>query len=229
MNDVLKAIIPEIPRYFYYLGFIIVQPHTSVKRLSESEDRYMTRAWTFFCISLILSEIFRYSIGKNSPDIWFLIASGAIWKLFFFTITASVIFLSLRIVGSGLRYYLVITVCMYFFSVINLLWHFTTFAIRGFTLISPCYEREYTGILCDFPDTMGVNAEIFWAAATKAANRIFSITPFIFVAWLSYCWFIWMRISSIGFGKTIIAGFATSIALPILIAFALNLRMQVVP
>ena len=127
MLDLVKMALSEIPKYMLHLIGIVVSPHSTVKSLKETDDDHLTRAWIFYGLSILLTEIIISGQRSflNSPDTAFvsLLIYDAIWKTIIMIVFSLIIFGSLRVVGSRLNLANVLCISMYFYGAINVVGH----------------------------------------------------------------------------------------------------------
>lgn len=80
MNDFIKLAISEIPKYALHFIMVVIHPHEAVKQLVESDNDYFAKAWTFFAISLLLTELIVNVQPARADNFALALVADAVWS-----------------------------------------------------------------------------------------------------------------------------------------------------
>src|SRR5690242_6948468 len=99
MNDLLKLIFAQIPKYITNFVNLISRPKRFVRERNKIDDESLTEALTFLGITFVLSLIITSPLRSEGVNLWQHVAARGLLIVIAVTVNAAVLRLSWRLVG----------------------------------------------------------------------------------------------------------------------------------
>lgn len=229
MKDSLKMILSGIPKYASNLISIGTSPHESIKALIRQDDDHLTNAWTFFAISLVITEFIRFSGKIGEKDFFSLLISDSVWKIIIFFICSILIYIILKIITNRALLRPILATSVYFYSIANVGWNSFVFIIKSIQAGLPCerINKEYSSFIdCQAATQLEFGSIKIWEFLLKITEWSVSVAGVLGLVWLLYAWFIWSKIFDISKLRSFSALLIFMFILPIIFALAIVLRFN---
>src|SRR5262249_38799480 len=152
-------------------------------------------AWTFFAISLTLTELIRFVGHRNGEGFVLALLADSVWKITVFGLCVATVYVALRIVTKRARLLTVLAVAIYFYSFANVGWHLFLFLMNAVKAGLPCGRvlQEYVSyVKCETAKDFMLGSLNVWKTLLLIAEWSVRIIGCLGLVWLAYGWFIWV-------------------------------------
>jgi len=119
MNDLIKLIFAQIPKYITNFVNLISRPKRFVRERNQIDDESLTEALTFLGITFVLSLIITSPLRSEGVNLWQHVAARGLLIVIAVTVNAAVLRLSWRLVGGKADFLKFFIPFCYFYAIGN--------------------------------------------------------------------------------------------------------------
>jgi hypothetical protein len=101
VNDLIKLVLAQIPKYISNLLTLISQPKRFIRKKRDHSDESLTEAFTFLGITFVLDLILKSSFIPEETNFWQYIGTRGVYDLMEIILLSTVVRFSWRLVGSN--------------------------------------------------------------------------------------------------------------------------------
>jgi hypothetical protein len=115
MNDLVKLVFAQIPKYLFNFFNLVSGPKRFVRKRNVYNDQSLTKAMTFLAISLVLALILKAPLRPADVNFWQYIATIGLLALIEMTLSATALRFAWTLVGGHAPFgRFLITFCYYY-------------------------------------------------------------------------------------------------------------------
>ena len=146
MNDLLKLVFAQIPKYISNFVNLISHPKRFVRKRNKINDQSLTEALTFLGITFVLSLIITSPLRTEGVNLWQHVAARGFLLVLSVTLNAAVLRLSWRLVGGKAHFLKFFIPFCYFYAVGNVILDVTHLLALG---VAKFWDPEFYKIIVE--------------------------------------------------------------------------------
>src|SRR5215216_2066378 len=123
MNDLIKLILGQVPKYLTDFINVLASPREFVRQHDLFKKKELSEALVFGGISLVLALVIKIPVLPKDTSVFSYIAADGVWKMVIILIEAAIIRFAWHLVGGKAEFQQYLKANCYFFGIFSVISH----------------------------------------------------------------------------------------------------------